>query len=206
MSAQPKHFLTPEEYLAIERESEERHEYLDGEMFLMSGGTEQHALISANVLGELHGQMKRTDCRVYSSDFRVFIPRTGLYTYPDAVIVCGETVLVDDGHRDTLLNPTLIVEVLSSSTESYDRGGKFAHYQSIESLIEYVLISQTQPRIECFMKDENASDKWIYHRADSLDATIELASINGRLALADVFANVDFERARSKAERSRPLI
>ncbi|MCP9493953.1 MAG: Uma2 family endonuclease [Pyrinomonadaceae bacterium MAG19_C2-C3] len=205
MSAQSKHFLTPEEYLAIERKSEERHEYFDGEMFLMSGGTEEHALLGATIIGELHGQMKRTGCRVYSNDFRVFIPRTGLYTYPDATVVCGETILVDDGKRDTLLNPTLIVEVLSSSTESYDRGGKFAQYQTIESLAEYVLISQTQPRIECFTKDKDTNEKWIYRRADSMEATIELASINGSLALADVFANVDFERARSKAERSRPL-
>ena len=204
MSAQPKQFLSPEEYLAIEREGEERHEYFDGEMFLMRGGTEEHALIGANALGELHGQMKRTNCRVYSNDFRVFIPRTGLYTYPDALVVCGETMLVDDGKRDTLLNPTLIVEVLSSSTESYDRGNKFAHYRTIDSLAEYVLVSQTQPRIESFTK--LADGRWIYNIADSLDATIELASINGRLALTDVFANVDFERARSKAERSRPLI
>lgn len=205
MSAHPKHFLTPEEYLAIERESEARHEYFDGEIYLMSGGTEEHALLGANIMLEIGIQLKGSKCRVYSSDFRVFIPRTGLYTYPDATVVCGETVLVDDGKRDTLLNPTLIVEVLSPSTESYDRGGKFAHYQTIESLAEYVLISQAQPRIECFTKDGNASDKWIYRKVDSMEASIELESIKIKLALADVFANVDFERARSKAEHSRPL-
>lgn len=205
MSAQPKHFLTPEEYLAIERESEERHEYFDGEMFLMSGASLEHVLINNNVSAELHAQLKNTNCRAFSNDLRVFIPRTGIYIYPDTIIVCGETQLVDDNNLDTLLNPTLIVEVLSPSTESYDRGGKFAHYQTIESLAEYVLISQTQPRIECFTKDEDASDKWIYRKADSMEAMIELESIKGRLALADVFANVDFERARSKAERSRPL-
>ncbi len=203
MSAQPKHFLTPEEYLAIERESEERHEYFDGGMYLMSGASLEHVLINNNVSAELHAQLKNTDCRAFSSDLRVFIPRTGFYAYPDTIIVCGDVRLVEDDHFDTLLNPTLIVEVLSSSTERYDRGDKFAHYRTIESLAGYVLISQVQPRIECFTKV--AGNEWIYNIADAMEATIELTSIKGRLALADVFANVDFERARSKAERSRPL-
>ena len=101
MSAQPKHFLTPEEYLAIERESEERHEYFDGEMFMMSGASLEHVLINNNVSAELHAQLKNTNCRAFSNDLRVFIPRTGIYVYPDTIIVCGETQLVDDNKFDT---------------------------------------------------------------------------------------------------------
>lgn len=205
MSAHPKHFLTPPEYLEIESASAERHEYFDGEMFLMSDGTEEHALLGANIIIEIGIQLRGSKCRLYSNNFRVLIPRTGLYTYPDASVVYGETKLVDDGKMDTLLNPILIVEVLSSSTESYDRGSKFAHYQTIESLSEYILVSQTQPRIECFTKTESLSDEWIYRKADSLEATIEIVSIKSRLTLANVFANVDFDRARNKAGASRPL-
>lgn len=192
MSSQPKTFLTPEEYLEIERASEFKHEYYAGEMFLMSGASEPHTLVNNNISGEFYVQLRRSRCRAYSNDLRVFIPRTGLYTYPDTIVVCGETRLVEDGHFDTLLNPTLIVEVLSPSTERYDRVKKFDHYRSVESLREYVLVAQDEPRIERFTRTDDGSDEWRYAAANSLESTIDFASINCRLALADVYANVSF--------------
>ncbi len=130
MSTQPKSFLTPEQYLEIDRQAERKSEYWQGEMFAMSGAAEPHNLILPNIIVQIHPQLRTRDCRTYSNDMRVRVSTTGLYTYPDMVVVCGAPQFLD-ARRDTLLNPTLIVEVLSPSTEAYDRGRKFEHYQSI---------------------------------------------------------------------------
>src|SRR5664279_880128 len=137
MSTLPKSHLTPEEYLAIERKAEFKSEYVQGEMFAMSGAREPHVLITGNTLSELRQQLRKRPCKAYSTDMRVRVASTGLYTYPDVVVVCGDPHFLDE-NRDTLLNPTVIIEVLSNSTEAYDRGHKFELYRSQESLAEYL--------------------------------------------------------------------
>jgi Uma2 family endonuclease len=190
MDAQKKPHLTPEEYLAVERQAETRSEYLEGEMFAMAGASRRHNLIVTNLSRELSAHMRDRPCEVYSNELRVRIPATGLYTYPDVVVVCGEPELEDDDHLDTLLNPTLIIEVLSPNTEAYDRGKKFEHYQAIPSLSEYVLVSQDQPRIEQFLRQDG--NRWLLAVAAGLDARIALPSIQCELASAEVYLKVAF--------------
>src|SRR5205085_5334550 len=127
MSSQEVYY-TPEEYLILERQAEYKSEYFNGEIFAMTGASRRHNLVAANVLASLHGQLRKRPCEVYSSDMRVKVSPTGLYTYPDVVVVCNDP-LFDDKQKDTLLNPTVLIEVLSKSTASYDRGEKFEHYR-----------------------------------------------------------------------------
>ena len=150
---------TPAEYLEFERQSEIKHELIDGEIFEMAGANKRHNLIAGNAFRLLSNQLLERECNVYSSDMRVKITSTKKYTYPDIVAVCGEE-LFEDSTEDTLLNPMLIIEVLSKSTEAYDRGAKFEFYQTIESFQEYVLISQEPFRVEQYIrKDKN---EWTY--------------------------------------------
>src|SRR5437667_7846427 len=142
MSSERKTHLSPEEYLALERKAPVRSEYLDGDMVAMSGGSREHNLIVTNIVRELSNQLKGRPCEVYPSNMRVKVSATGLYTYPD-VVVCGKPQF-EDANVDTLTNPTLIAEVLSDSTEAYDREAKFGHYRKIDSLLEYLLVSQEQ--------------------------------------------------------------
>ncbi len=188
MSSQPKTFITPEEYLAIERKAEYKSEYFNGEMFAMAGASERHVLIVTNVVAELRGQLRRRPCTVYSTDLRVRVSPTGLYTYPDVVVVCGQPQFADD-QRDTLLNPTLIVEVLSESTKDYDRGGKFEHYRSLASLNEYVLIAQDKHHVEHFVRQPD--NRWLLSETNRLEDTIHLSSIDCDLALAEVYDKVE---------------
>lgn len=146
--------MTEEEYLAFERTSPEKHEYVDGELFAMSGGTGDHAAISANLIRELGNALFGRGCRVHTSDMRVKIPATPRYVYPDASVVCSKPEYTDDT-RDTLINPQVVVEVLSESTEAYDRGEKFASYQTIPSLTHYVIASQIKPRLEVFTRQDD---------------------------------------------------
>lgn len=189
MSAIPKTKLTPAEYLEFERKSEERHGFFDGEIFAMSGAKRNHNKISTNLSGLVWQHLKGKDCESYSNDMRVFVPQTGLYTYPDLVVVCGEPQFQDDVF-DTLLNPILLIEVLADSTESYDRGKKFQHYCSIESLREYVLVSQNEAGIEKYVKTGDGF--WLLSEAVGLGAEIEFESIECRIALAEVFDKIDF--------------
>jgi Uma2 family endonuclease len=141
MSLQPKTEYTPEEYLALERNAEAKSEYFAGEIFLMAGASERHNLIVANLIAEFRSQFKNRACKVYPSDMRVKVSASGLYTYPDVTVVCGEPQFEDE-HKDTLLNPTLIIEVLSESSEAYDRGKNFEHYRSLKTLSDYLIIAQ----------------------------------------------------------------
>ena len=191
MSSQPKNVVTPEEYLGSERQSDRRHEYFGGEVFAMSGASFAHVAIVANLTGHLFAQLQGSPCRPFSSDLRVKVSRTGLYTYPDVVVVCDEPRF-DDEHNDTLLNPRLIAEVLSPSTESYDRGKKFAHYRTLDSLAEYLLIAHDQPLIEQYVRQP--SGDWLLHEATQLDETIRLSSIEIELALSDVYDKVEFDQ------------
>jgi Uma2 family endonuclease len=190
MSALPKTYISISDYLAGERLSDTKHEYYDGEVFAFAGGSEQHNLIAGNVYASLHSQLRKRPCTVYPSDMRVKIPRTGLYTYPDVVAVCG-TAYFEDAERDTLLNPTVIVEVLSPSTEKYDRGKKFQNYRTVDSLIEYVLIAQDTYRIEHYVRQPD--QQWLLSEATSLEDIIELPSIQCILVLADVYEKVRIE-------------
>jgi Uma2 family endonuclease len=181
--------MTPQEYLRFERASEIKHEFYNGEVFAMTGASRNHNLISHAVGRHLGNQLAGRACDVYQSDMRVFIPATGLYTYPDVTVVCG-TAQFEDKEFDTLLNPTVIIEVLSPSTEKYDRGKKFEHYRSIPSLREYVLIAQDEARIQRFSLQ---NDFWVFDEAAALDATLTLTSIECTLALSDVYEKVTFE-------------
>lgn len=189
MNAIAKTKLTPEEYLEFERKSEERHEYFDGEIFAMSGARRNHNKAATNVSGLIWQHLRGKECESYSNDMRVFVPKTGLYTYPDVVVVCGEPKFQDKVF-DTLLNPTLLIEVLSESTENYDRGKKFQHYRSIESLQEYILVSQNEARIEKYVKSGDGF--WMLSEAVGLNSEIEFSSIECRVALAEVYDKIDF--------------
>jgi Uma2 family endonuclease len=190
MSAIPKTKLTSAEYLEFERKSEIKHEYFNGEIFVMSGAKRNHNKVATNINGLVWQHLKGKNCESYSNDMRVFVPKTGLYTYPDLVVVCGEP-LFQDNVFDTLLNPVLLIEVLSETTESYDRGKKFQHYRSIESLEEYVLVSQTEARIEKYVK--HGDGFWLLSEAVGLDSEIEFSSIECRIALAEVYDKIEFE-------------
>ncbi len=191
MCSLPPNYLTPEEYLAIERQAEFKSEYYAGETFSMAGATRRHVLITGNTLIAVGVQLRGRGCEVYSSGMRVLIEESGLYTYPDAVVICGERRFLDD-REDTLINPTVLIEVLSESTEAYDRGRKWGHYQRLPSLRDYLLISQDAPRIEQFSR-QGETDQWIFRSYDGLDAVIDLASIDCKLPLAEVFERVEFE-------------
>ena len=164
MSSHAETHYTPEEYLALERQAPCKSEYYAGEIFAMAGASRWHDLTVTNVLRELSLQLKGQPCTTYPSDMRVKVSPTGLYTYPDVIVVCGEAQF-EDHQQDTLLNPTLIVEVLSESTEAYDRGGKFTHYRKLPSLVEYVLITQTKPHIEHYVRQSD--NRWLLAEADS---------------------------------------
>ena len=189
MSAIPKRKLTPEEYLEMERKAEYKSEYFDGEIFAMAGANRNHCLICANLNGLFWQHFKGKDFEAYTSKMRMFVAETNFYTYPDVVVVCGEPQFQDKVF-DTLLNPTLLIEVLSESTESYDRGKKFQHYRSIENLREYVLVSQDEARIEKYVRQGNGF--WVLSEAFGLDAKIKLDSIDCEIALSEVFDKVNF--------------
>lgn len=180
--------MTESEYLAFERDSEFKHEFLNGELVAMSGASAEHNTISGNTFALLWQQRRGGPCRVYGSDMCVRISHTH-YTYPDISVVCGEPQIVHDG-IDALLNPTLIIEVLSPSTERYDRGKKFQSYRELESLQEYVLIAQDSPHIERYVRQEHGF--WQFSDVAGLAGHIELASINCALALAEVYEQVTF--------------
>ncbi|MGD0868534.1 MAG: Uma2 family endonuclease [Bryobacteraceae bacterium] len=189
MATQPKTHLTPEQYLEIERKAEFKSEYYQGEMFAMSGASYPHIGIVANAMRELGQQLRRGPCRPLSNDMRVRVTPAGLYTYPDVVVVCGEPQFLDDTF-DTLLNPTVIVEVLSESTEAYDRGRKFELYRSLESLAEYLLISSERVGVERFTRQPDGS--WNFTAKASLEDSIDLQSVGCHLLLADLYEKVDF--------------
>ena len=189
MSAVPQPRLTPQQYLARERQAVTKSEYLRGEMFAMSGASREHNLIAGNVNRELGEQLRERECEVYQADMRVKIRPTGLYTYPDVTVVCGEPEF-EDAEVDTLLNPTVLVEVLSPSTADYDRGGKFTHYRRLPSLQEYVLISQDRPLVEHYVRQ--GKDEWLLTEQSSLQDPLILPSIQCQLPLSEIYLKVRF--------------
>lgn len=180
--------MTAAEYLAWERQADARHEYLNGEIVAMAGASEEHNLIVANLIGELRTRLRGRGCRAYPNDMRVRVLETGLYTYPDVTVVCGEP-LFEDAHRDTLLNPTLIIEVLSPSTEAYDRGAKFAHYRELSSLKEYVLIAQDRVSVERYVRQQE--NEWLLSAFSDPAGALSLASVGCDLPLSEIYYQVD---------------
>jgi Uma2 family endonuclease len=189
MSSPKPSYLTPGEYLALERKAEIRSEYIAGRMFAMSGASRRHNLIAGNFHRELSTQMRGRGCEGYISDMRVKVSPSGLYTYPDIVAVCGEA-LFEDEQVDTLVNPMLIVEVLSGSTEAYDRGEKFAQYRRLETLRDYVLVAQDKIRIEHFRRE---GEEWILSEVSAPDATLHIGSIECHVGVAAIYEKVDFD-------------
>ena len=184
MTSQPKTYLSPAEYLAIERQAAEKSEYFAGEMYAMTGASRKHNLITINTAAALLQQLKDNPCEVYASDMRVRVPATDLYAYPDVVVACDEPQFEDE-HVDTLLNPLLIIEVLSPSTASYDRIKKFGYYRTISTLAEYLLIAQDEPKVEQYVRQADA--RWLLTDIALPEGIVELASIPCSLKLADVY-------------------
>jgi Uma2 family endonuclease len=180
--------ITPAEYLALERSSREKSEYVNGRVYAMAGASRVHNLVVTNLVRELGTQLRGRPCEVYASDMRVKVQRTGMYTYPDVVALCEQPRL-EDAELDTLLNPSVIVEVLSPSTESYDRGEKFAHYRRLDSLQEYVLVAQGTPRIEHFRRE---GDHWVLTEISGPGGELRLQSLGCMLRLADIYDRVEF--------------
>jgi len=187
MSRQVKPYITPEEYLALERKADYKSEYLHGEVFAMTGASRQHNLIAANISRTLGNQLVDRPCELYVSDMRVKVTASGLYTYPDLAVVCGEPKF-EDGFIDTLQNPTLLIEILSKSTERYDRIAKTDYYRTLDSLAEHLLVAQEEYRIEQYTRQPDGS--WILAETSSLQGVVDLGSIDCSLALIDVYKKV----------------
>jgi Uma2 family endonuclease len=198
MSTQSNNYLTPEQYLEIERKADYKSEYYQGEMYAVAGARRGHNLVSGNVFYQLHHQLRQGPCEVYQNDMRVRVNATGLYTYPDVAVACDPQFL--DEQQSTLLNPTLIVEVLSPSTEAYDRGLKFKHYRTIESLREYLLVSSESTDVE--LRRLTPDGEWILRSTDRLEDVVELKSVGCQLSLADLYEKVEFGE---RGPEARPL-
>lgn len=186
MSAAEKLLYTPAEYLALERKAEFKSEYRDGFLYAMSGASREHNLIALNLGAEINRSLRDRPCEAYVGDMRVLVDATGLYTYSDLVVVCDEPHFLD-GELDVLRNPTLIVEILSQSTEGYDRGKKFAHYRRIGSLREYVLVAQDRVWVEQYTLE---AGKWTLKESNRRDDLLRLTSIGCDVAIRDVYAKV----------------
>lgn len=182
-----KRVFSPQEYLILERQAPTKSEFFAGEIYAMAGASRKHVLIEGNIIRELGNRLKGRPCEVMTSNMRVRIPSTGLYTYPDASVVCGKPEF-DDAQGDTLLNPTVLIEVLSPSTEAYDRGEKFAQYRQLPSLQEYVLVSQERVLVE---KYRRMGELWVMSDVRTLDGVVRLESIDCELSLSEIYYLVE---------------
>jgi Uma2 family endonuclease len=187
MSSLPNSYLSPEEYLAIERQAEYKSEYVDGAIYTIAGGSECHNLIAGNIITELNIQLRKAPCRMYPSDLKVRVPESRNFFYPDVSVVCDETEFADD-ERDVILNPVLVVEVLSESTAAFDRGKKFQSYQQIESLQEYLLVAQDEYVVEHYLRQENGH--WLYTKVTGLEEAILLPTLKCQLPLRDIYSKM----------------
>jgi Uma2 family endonuclease len=189
MSSMPKRLLTEDEYLTVERKAAYKSEFYRGEMFAMSGASREHELIGGNCFGLLWQKLSKAGCEVYKSDMRFRVAAGTLYVYPDVVAACGEPRFADQ-ETDVLLNPMLLVEVLSDSTADYVRGVKSTHYRTIESLREYLIVEQHQPLVEHVVRQGH--DTWLLKTISGLEETIQLASVGMSLQMADIYSQVNF--------------
>jgi len=183
-------YYTSEEYLELEVNSLERHEYIDGAIIVMTGGTPNHNKISLNLSAALNFALKRQPYQVFVTDQRLWIPKKSIYTYPDIMVVDGELQL-QEGRKDTITNPLIITEVLSNSTKSYDKDDKFAAYRTISTFQEYILIDQYKVNIEQYFKIDNK--RWTFVEYNDLNETISLNYINFEISLTDIYDKVNFE-------------
>ena len=186
MSSIPIIYISPEEYLALERKAEYKSEYIDGEICAMAGGSERHNLIVANIIAGLHSQLFGSSCRVYPRDLKVRARKPRYFYYPDVSVVCGETKFHDE-HKDVVLNSVVIFEVLSEGTAAFDRGKKFQDYQQLEMLAEYILVSQSEALVEHYVKQENGS--WIYTKLSGFDISLVLHTIKCEHELSFIYNN-----------------
>ena len=183
----PPRIYTPAEYLALEEVAECRHEYRDGEIVPMTGGSLNHNELTGMLYAHLRFALRGSGCRVFASNLRVWTPECNLYTYPDVMVIQGEPVL-QEGRTDTVLNPVLVVEVLSKSTRSYDRGDKFVCYRTIPELREYVLVDQYTMHVEQFAK--NSEGQWVLTELDGPEAMLTFSAVELQLPLSDLYENV----------------
>jgi len=188
----PKARLTAVEYLALERKTELKSDFYEGEMFAMGGGSQAHSLITMNIGGSLWQRLKGKPCRPYSNDLRILIPTTGLYTYPDVPVVCGPLDSTDH-LKDTITNPAAVFEVLSDSTEAYDRGIKFFNYRTIPSLRYYVLVSQKNPVVEVYSRENDGSWKLVTYT--TLDEVVALPQLQVELPLSEIYDGLEFDQS-----------
>lgn len=190
MSTVPKPYITSDAYLRLERAADFKSEYYRGEIFAMSGASREHNLITGNVFASCHSQFRDRHCEVYQGDMRVKVRTSGLYTYPDVVVTCEEPRFEDDV-TDTLLNPQVIIEVLSDSTEKYDRGKKFEHYRQIESLMQYFLIAQDRVHLEKYTRQENG--QWLLWETSAFDDKVLIEAVKCELEMAEIYARIKFD-------------
>ncbi|MFN3346177.1 MAG: Uma2 family endonuclease, partial [Chloroherpetonaceae bacterium] len=188
---QLKPYATVEQYLAIERVALQKSEYFNGEMFLMAGASEAHNTISANVVATLWNHFRKRGCRVYGSDMRIYTQTTGLFSYADAVVVCGKPEFYDH-EQDILINPTLIVEVLSPATEQYDRGKKFELYKGLVSFQDYVLVAQEKACVEHWEK--LGAGEWQRQEVIGVEGVLRIARYELAIPMAEIYLNVEFRK------------
>ncbi len=188
MAKQEKTRLTASEYLGIERASEVKHEFAFGEIYAMSGASARHVAIVSNIVAALHSQLRQRPCQVYSTDLRLSVAAGHRYTYPDVIVVCDKPQFLDK-ELDTLLNPDLIVEVLSESTRNYDRGDKFQQYRGIPSFREYLLVDQAKAHVERYSKQSDGT--WSLWETDDINATVQLDALGATLKLDEIYLKID---------------
>lgn len=206
MNTQPqeKRRMTPEEYLTFDSVSDIKYEYFNGEIFAMTGGSLNHNQININIASQLKNKLIGTPCRPLASDMRVKVKEIGKYTYPDIVIACGNIELEKFKGLETLLNPVAIIEILSDSTEAYDRGKKFTHYRLIPSLREYILVSQNHCNVEQFSRADNGI--WqILNPCTDMERSITIESIGCELLLSDIYELVEFETDSRSDQPAEPI-
>jgi Uma2 family endonuclease len=191
MSTQPKRRYSLEEYFELERTSEERWEYFNGEVFCMSGVSRNHGELEINLIATLEAKLRERGCRVYPANIRLRVPKSPPYRYPDLTVLCAKPVFEQIGGVDALTNPTVIIEILSPSTEAFDRGDKFSYYKSIPSFQEYLLVAQHRAHITHYVRQ--TGEKWEYEEVNDLSASISLPNITCVLALSEVYRNIEFE-------------
>ena len=190
MSALPKPKYTIEQYIELEQSSEERYEYFDGEVFAMAGGSLEHAIIATNIAGSLNNKLSGKNCRAINSDMRVKVPADPPYRYPDVTVVCGEPVTEKYLGQVMLVNPVLLVEVLSPTTTDYDKDEQFLGYQSIASFQEYLLVAQERPHVTRYVRQ--ADNQWVRSDFIGLDSAVELKSLGVTLSLSEIYQGVSF--------------
>ncbi len=188
MASHSASLITPEQYLELERAAENKHEYCRGEMLVMSGASFAHSIITGNLVTEFNNRLTSRDCTVHASDARLAVKSDGLYTYPDVMVVCGNPKFID-AHLDTVTNPIVIVEVLSKSTSSYDRGQKFESYRAIPSLMEYLTVAQDRLYVEHYARQSDGS--WLLRESSGSDF-ISLQCIAVELPLQGIYKRVTF--------------